>query len=126
MPTKSALVIPILIITVGLGWLLTVQEVMPGVDWIWTLGLAAIGILALVVRGIDKRSIIIGPFCLTASVLSLLRQRELVGVAQEGPILLIAYGVFLLVAQSPAIPDLERSAPPEPAHEPTEPRKLRL
>ena len=58
MSNKSALVIPILIITVGLGWLLSVQGVMPGVDWIWTLGLAAIGVLALLVRGIDKRSII--------------------------------------------------------------------
>ena len=122
---KSALVIPILIITVGLGWLLTVQEIMPGVDWIWTLGLAAIGILALVVRGIDKRSVIIGPFCLTASVLSLLRQQEVVRVAQEGPILLIAYGVLLLIAQSPAIP-ASREPETEPAETPAEPKKVRL
>ena len=81
MHNKSAIVVPILIITVGLGWLLTVQGVMPGVDWVWTLGLAVIGVLALVVRGIDKRSVVIGPFCLTASMLSVLRQRQLVSVS---------------------------------------------
>jgi hypothetical protein len=125
MHNKSALVIPILIITVGLGWLLTVQGIMPGVDWIWTLGLAAIGVLALVVRGIDKRSVIIGPFCLTASVLSLLRQQQQVSVAQEGPILLIAYGVLLLIAQAPAIP-ASRVPQTQPAEAPAEPKKLRL
>jgi hypothetical protein len=125
MQNKAALVVPILIITVGLGWLLTVEGVMPGVAWVWTLGLAAIGVLALVIRGIDKRSIIIGPFCLTASVLSLLRQQEIVSVLQEGPILLIAYGVFLLVAQMPAIPASGAPDAP-PAEMPAEPKKLRL
>src|SRR5437764_11209583 len=72
---RAPLIIPISIIVVGVGWLLTVQGFGPGINWVWTLGLAVIGILTLVLSsGFDIVSVVIGPFFLLASLLSMLRQ----------------------------------------------------
>jgi hypothetical protein len=104
MPNKTAVAVPILIIAVGIGWLLAERGFVVRLDWLWTAGLAGVGVLALVVRGIDKLSVVIGPFFLIAAVLSVLRRREILGLSEELPILVIALGVLLLVAQWPAIP----------------------
>ncbi len=44
MSRRAPLVIPILIMVVGVGWLLTARGFGPGVNWVWTLGLGVIGI----------------------------------------------------------------------------------
>lgn len=103
--SRATLVIPILIIVVGVGWLLTVQGFAPGINWIWTLGLAVIGILTLVIsKGIDKVSIIVGPLFLAASLLSVLRQTGRLNLDMEVPLLVIGIGVLSLIAQHPKIP----------------------
>jgi len=128
-PTSRApLVIPILIIVVGVGWLLSAQGYDPGINWIWTLGLAVIGLLALVISGIDKVSVVIGPFFLLASLLSVLRQTRRLSLDIEAPLLVISIGVLLLVAQLPAIPKPRWILPDtaSSAEEAAAPRKLRL
>lgn len=101
---KKTLLMPVLLIAVGVGWLLTSLGVAPGIDWIWTLGLAAVGILTLAVGGIDKLTVVVGPFFILASGLSLLRQTERLSLNVEVPILVIAAGFLLLVARSRSIP----------------------
>ena len=71
---KKTLFIPILLITLGVGWLLTTLDVVPNVNWIWTLGLALVGILAFVIAGIDKISVAVGPFFIVAVYRSCGRQ----------------------------------------------------
>lgn len=95
---------PILIITVGIGWLLTTLGIMPNVNWVWTLALAVAGILSVVVGGLNKISIISGPLLLVASLFSLLRQTGRLDIDHEIPILTIVFGVLLLVARHPSIP----------------------
>lgn len=102
---KGSLVLSILIITVGVGWLLTVKNVVPGINWVWTFSLAAIGILTFVLsRGLDKFTIVVGPLFLITSLLSVLRQLKQLTVDVEIPTLVIVLGVLLLVAQLRAIP----------------------
>jgi len=126
--SRAPLVIPILIIVVGVGWLLTAQGIAPGINWVWTLGLGLIGILTLVVsKGIDKVSVVLGPFFLLASLLSVLRQVGRLRLDIEVPVLVISIGVLLLVAQLPAIPKpgwYVPSLPPD--EEPSAAKKLRL
>ena len=93
------LIVPILTVIVGVTWLLNVQNIMPGVDWMWTVSLAAVGILTLAVGGINKLTIVIGPLLLVASICSLLRQTNRLSVDHEIPILVIAIGILLLIAQ---------------------------
>ena len=101
---KGPLVLSILIITVGVGWLLTAQGVGPGIDWVWTLGLGVVGFLTFVLSGgFDKVSVVLGPCFIVASFLSILRQRGQLRVDTEIPILVILVGVLMLVARMPAV-----------------------
>jgi hypothetical protein len=124
----APVVIPILIIVVGLGWLLTAQGFDPGINWVWTLGLGVIGVLTFVVSGFDKFSVVLGSFFLLASLLSVLRQTGSLSLGIEVPILVISIGGLLLVAQLPAIPKPAWFVPTAPplAQEPSPPKKLRL
>jgi hypothetical protein len=99
--SKGPLMLSILIVTVGVGWLLTVQGIGPGIDWIWTLGLGVVGVLTFVVSGgVDKVSVVVGPFFLVSSLLSILRQRGKLSAETEIPILVILLGVLLFVAHA--------------------------
>ncbi|HEX4413845.1 MAG TPA: hypothetical protein VH107_09475 [Lacipirellulaceae bacterium] len=100
----KSLLIPILLITLGVGWLLTVLGVVPQIDWVWTLGVALTGILVFVLCGIDKVSVAVGPFFLIASGLSVLRQTGRLRMDLEIPVLVIAAGVLMLVAHSKSVP----------------------
>ncbi len=102
--SKRSLLLPIALITVGVGWLLSTLGVITSVNWVWTLGLAAIGFVTFVLSGIDKATVVIGPFFILAACLSVLRQTGRLAVDVEVPILVIAAGVLMLVARSAAIP----------------------
>jgi amino acid transporter len=96
---NKKLIVPILTILVGVTWLLNVLNIIPGVDWIWTAGLAAIGLLCLAIGGVNKLTVVIGPFFLAGSVCSLLRQTGKLALDREIPILVIILGVLMLVSQ---------------------------
>ncbi|HEX5105774.1 MAG TPA: hypothetical protein VFV87_18270 [Pirellulaceae bacterium] len=102
--TKASLILPVLLVFLGIGWLLTELKILPPVNWAWSLGLAAIGVLAFIVSGFDKVSIVIGPFFLVAAGLSLLRQQGWLAEDVELPILVTLAGALLLTARLPAIP----------------------
>lgn len=102
--SRKTIVIPFLIISIGTGWLLTTLNVVPGLNWIWILGLAMVGLLSFAVSGIDKSSVLVGPFFLIASCLSVLRQIGHISLDVEIPILVIVIGSLLLIARSPSIP----------------------
>ncbi|MBL8822626.1 MAG: hypothetical protein JNJ77_08575 [Planctomycetia bacterium] len=114
---KSSLVIPLLVMAVGIGWLLSALSYVPDVNWLWTIGLAAAGILTLVMAGIDKFSVVIGPFFLLASVLSVFRQTGWLTLNIEIPLLVIGVGALMVLAQSPRIPMPDRLTAPIPENE---------
>jgi hypothetical protein len=101
--SKKALAVPILTIALGLGWLLTTLNVVPGVNWIWILGLAVTGALTLV-GSIDKVTVVIGPFLIAATVFSILRQTGRMNIDTEIPSLVIVFGVLMLLARLLPIP----------------------
>lgn len=111
---RGPIALAVLIITVGVGWLLTAQGLGPGIDWVWTLGLGVTGVLVFVLSGgVDKVSVIVGPFFLVGSLLSVLRQTNQLRLDVEVPVLVIVVGVLLLVAQMPFIP-MPRWVLPQP------------
>ena len=101
---KATLILPVVLIALGSGWMLTTLGVAPGIEWAWTLGLAAVGLLAFAVSGFDKVSIVLGPLFIAASALSFLRQAGQLPIDLELPILLVLCGLLLLLARTPAIP----------------------
>ncbi len=101
---KKSLILPILLVTIGTGWLLTTLGITPGVNWIWTLGLAVIGLMTFVLAGFDKVTTVVGPFMIIASCLSLLRQTGRLHMDVEVPSLVIVAGALMLVARLPTVP----------------------
>jgi hypothetical protein len=92
------LVPPILIVLAGVAWLLEALDVLPGVDWLWTVGLAAAGGGTFALCGLNRLTAVAGPFLWTASIFSLLRQTGHITLRKELPLLLIALGLFWLAA----------------------------
>jgi hypothetical protein len=102
---KSTLAVPLLMIVVGIGWLLSTLGIFPPeINWIWTAGLAAAGIMPFAVSGVDKVNVVVGPWFLSASVLSVLRQSGQLAFDVEVPILVIIGGLLMIVARSATIP----------------------
>ena len=97
--SRKRFVVPILVILLGITWLLNVLNIIPGVDWIWTVGLAAVGILTLAVGGVNKLTVVTGSFFMVASVCSILRQTGRLEIDREVPILTIVLGCLLLLVQ---------------------------
>lgn len=100
----QAVGVSLLVIAVGAAWLLNTMNIIPGVNWVWTIGLAGSGALLLMLGGVNKLTIVVGPFLIVASVLSLLRQRGTINMDQEVPYLVIALGVLLLVSSLSNLP----------------------
>ena len=97
--SKGEIVVPVLILAIGVGWLLKSLGVIPGVDWAWSLGLGVAGLLWLVCSGINKFTVVVGPFLLAASVLSIARQTGYLEFKTEVPMLVIALGALSLVSR---------------------------
>ena len=112
------LIVPVFTILVGIAWLLNVMGVMPGVDWVWTLGLATAGILSLVAGGLNKITVVTGPFLLVASVCSLLRQTQRLALDYEIPVLVIVLGILMLISQlsNLPVPESLRAENPKDEH----------
>jgi hypothetical protein len=94
---RGGIAAPILITTIGVGWLLTVHGVLPGVQWAWVLSLAMLGVLVLF-WGIDKVSAVVGPSLIAGSFLSILRQSGWISIDTEIPLLTIVLGSFWTLA----------------------------
>ncbi len=101
---RRTIVIPILLMTVGIGWLLSTLGIAPKVNWIWTLGLGIVGVLTFALHGLDKVTLAVGPFFVAASLLSVLRQTGRLSLDVELPILVILAGVLLLACRHPRVP----------------------
>ncbi len=112
---RKQYVIPILVMVVGIGWLLNVQGIIPDVDWIWTCALGALGVLTLAVGGLDKLTVVVGPFLIISSLCSVLRETGKLSVANEVPILTIALGALLLLVHMINLPSPQvfKQEPPE-------------
>ena len=100
---KSTMAAPIFIMALGVGWLLTNLDVVPGVNWIWILGLGITGLLILI-SSIDKVTVVIGPFLIAATIFSILRQTGRISVDTEVPSLVIVFGALMLIARLLPIP----------------------
>lgn len=100
--------LPVVLIALGVAWLLNSLDWLPQVHWLWIIGLAGAGVAILVLDGITKSSVVAGPLLILAGMLSFCRQYYGLGWRFIVPIMLIAAGIFMLIARSPAIPESRR------------------
>ena len=108
LPSKksgTSAVLPILLVVIGVVTLLGQFGIMPSFNQIWTIGLAAVGVLTFLINGYNKSTFVFGSFLILSSGMSILRTQEILDVGKEIPILFIALGSLMLIARSKAIPD---------------------
>ena len=108
---KKALV-PLLIIATGIGWMLTTNDIMPGVNWAFVLVMAVLGILTLLNK-LTKLSIVLGPILLIGSVVMVMLQTEKLKIEMGLPVLVIAFGLLMLIARFSSLPDGLKGDEPE-------------
>jgi hypothetical protein len=101
---RNSLVLGILLVGLGGGWLLSSLGFIPPVDWAWSIGLGVVGVVTVALCGLDKVSFVVGGFFILASVLSVLRQVDVISIDVEVPVLVLSAGTLLLLARSKAIP----------------------
>ena len=104
--------LPVTLIVIGLGWLLWELRLFPDIDWIVSAGFVVVGVAVLVIDGVNKNSIVIGPFLIAVGIAWFAHDRYWVGWRFIIPALLVLLGVLLLVARSARIPE-RRGHPPE-------------
>jgi hypothetical protein len=102
--------LPVTLIVVGLGWLLWEFRLFPDVDWIIGLGFIAGGIAVMAIDGINKSSVVIGPFLIAIGIAWLLHDRYGTNWRYIVPVMLVLLGALMLVARSPKVPDRRSSA----------------
>ena len=101
---RLSIVVPVIIVVVGVGWLLTTHNVIGGVNWVWVLGLAAAGVLTMALGGIDKFTFVVGPFLIIATIFSILRQTDQIKIDTEVPCMMIIAGLLILLARFLPVP----------------------
>lgn len=105
MNSKVGLVIPVAMIIIGLGALLTALKIAPQIDWVWTLSIAVAGLAFPLGLGFDKITFVACAVLLAISVLSILRQTVMISLSIEIPTLVIWLGIVLLISRLKIIPN---------------------
>lgn len=103
--------IPITLIVVGTGWLLWELRLFPDVDWIIAIGFIAGGIAVLAIDGINRNSVVVGPFLIAIGIAWLLHDRYWVSWRLIVPSMLALLGVLMLISRSRRIPDRRARGP---------------
>jgi hypothetical protein len=104
--------LPVTLIVVGLGWLLWEFRLFPDVDWIISLGFVAGGVLVLVLDGVNKNSVVVGPFLVAVGIAWFMHDRYVTSWRLIVPVMLVVLGALMLLARSDHVPDRSRRAKP--------------
>jgi hypothetical protein len=96
--------LPITLIIVGVIWLLWYQGWLPDKDWVIAIGFVAAGLAVLVLDGLTKNSVVMGPFLIAIGIAWVIHDRYRTSYALIVPAMLVILGVLMLVARSPSIP----------------------
>ncbi len=112
--TKSV-VFPVLLITLGVGWLLTALNADPRIYWVPVLGMPVLGLLLLIFQGFDKVTVVIAPFFFACTGFAFARQTGHISVETMLPCLLISLGSLMLAAHWFPVPYPAWLQEPKPA-----------
>lgn len=97
--------LPVTLIVVGLGWLLWEFRLFPDIDWIIGLGFVVGGIAVLALDGLNKNSVVVGPFLVAIGIAWLAHDRYGTHWRYIVPLMLMLLGALLLIARSPRVPE---------------------
>ncbi|HEY6895444.1 MAG TPA: hypothetical protein VLG08_01750 [Casimicrobiaceae bacterium] len=97
--------LPVTLIVVGLGWLLWEFRLFPDVDWIISLGFIVGGVAVLVLDGINKNSVVVGPLLVAIGIAWFVHDRYAMSWRVIVPVMLVVLGALMLIARSRGVPE---------------------
>jgi hypothetical protein len=97
--------LPVTLIVVGLGWLLWEFRLFPDVDWIIGLGFVVAGVAVIAIDGVNKNSVVVGPFLVAIGVAWLAHDRYGIQWRLVIPVMLVLLGALMLIARSAKVPE---------------------
>ena len=110
-------ILPGLIISVGLAWLLNNMNILPNIEWIWIIVSAYAGIMCLTVTKLNKITAVTGPLFIIYSIMSFLRQNGTITFETELPLMTIILGFLMLIAEKKNLPMPEFEEAPKAKEE---------
>ena len=105
-----SVVLPVLLIAIGAGWLMNELDLFPSLTWMAILGLTLSGLAVLAIEGVNKSTIVVGPMLIAAGTTTFLRQQYQLPWSIQWPALMILCGLVMLVARSHKISPRDKSA----------------
>ena len=105
--------LPVTLIVLGALGLVWYFGWFPDFDAITSIGFIAGGVLVLVMDGITKSSVVLGPTLISVGIAWWLHDQQHMKFSLLVPLLLIVIGGLMLAARSPRIPD-KRQPPAAP------------
>lgn len=101
---QSSLALPLFLIAAGAVWFLKSTGVLPATATLIAIGLAVVGIVVLLVDGINKQSIVSGPFLVYIGGAVYLRNEYIFGYSPLIALGMIILGALLLLSRSSIVP----------------------
>ncbi len=92
------LLLPITIVFIGFGWLLSATGMIPQVNWLWPSLLAIGGIFVILADRINPYNLTLGLFFIYCSLMAVLRQAGVISVGVEIPLIIIGFGLIWIAS----------------------------
>ncbi len=96
--------VPLILMAVGAGWLLSELKIVDLGRLVWTLSLLFSGLAIFAYLGFSRSTFVVAGFLVCASIMSLLRYRGVFTFETEMPTLVIILGVLMAINQTRLVP----------------------
>jgi hypothetical protein len=102
---SRSLFIPLFLIVMGSLWFIKSIDLMPETSSIIAIGLAVLGLVVLITDGINKQSIVAGPFLMYLGAAVYLYYEEWFRISHILSVGMVVLGSLLLLSRSGMVPD---------------------
>lgn len=102
---SRSLFLPLVLIVIGSLWFLKATQLMPATSSIIAIGLVVLGVVVLLTDGINKQSIVAGPFLVYVGAAVYLYYQYIFNWSHIFSVGMVCLGLLLLLSRSHAIPD---------------------
>ncbi|WP_373741550.1 hypothetical protein [Neisseria sp.] len=101
---QASLALPLFLIIFGAVWLLKTADILPETSTLVAAGIAATGVIVLVTDGINKQSVVSGPFLVYIGAAVYLYHRYYFAFSPLIAMGMVVLGLLLLLSRSNVVP----------------------
>lgn len=101
---KPSLIIPLALIIIGAIWFLNATHILPATSVMIAIGLAIAGVAVIAMDGLNKQSVVAGPFLVYLGAAIYLRTQEFLPLSPLLALGMMVLGMLLLLARSNIVP----------------------